>query len=129
MVYLGYASLEGALIHWLRREVSKDSILAGVSFSALVFFPSTLSLPLPPYTRAAAWTGALLLVVLFAVRPTAVPNWVWSPRFGLRYVAVAMAMILLWSLVIHTSIWTGILGIVAGAAGILAWGKSRRFIE
>ena len=129
MVYLGYASLEGALIHWLRREVSKDSILLGISFSALVFFPSTLSLPIPAPTRPAAWIGALLLVIVFAVRPAAVPDWVWSPRFGLRYVAVAMALILLWSLVIHTSIWTGILGIVAGLAGILAWGKSRRFIE
>jgi uncharacterized membrane protein (UPF0136 family) len=125
MVYLGYASLVGSLIHWLRREVSKDSILTGISFSALVFFPSTLSLPLPPYARAAAWAGALLLVVLFAVRPAALPNWFWGLRFGLRYGAVAMSLILLWSLIIHTSTWGLILGMVAGLAGVLAWRRSR----
>lgn len=129
MVYLGYASLVGSLIHWLRREVSKDSILAGISFSALVFFPATLSLPLPQFALAAIWASALILVVVFAVRPAAIPNWIWGLRFGLRYMAVAMSLILLWSLAIQASIWGLVLALVAGLAGVLAWGKSRRLIE
>ena len=125
MVYLGFASLQGALIHWLRREVSKDSLFVAIAFSTLVFLPYSLSLPLPPLTRAAAWVSALLLIVLFAARPATLPKWFWSPRFSLRYVAVAMSLILVWILINQISVWGLISGVVAALAGSLAWRRSR----
>ena len=128
MVYLGFASLQGALVHWLRSEVSKDSVIAAIAFSTFVFLPYSLSLPLPPLTRNAAWVAALFLIVLFAARPAALPKWFWSQRFSLRYAAVVMSLILVWSFSLinsQISVWGLVSGVVAALAGSLAWRRSR----
>ena len=131
MVYLGFASLQGALIHWLRREISKDSLIAATAFSALIFLPYSLSLPLPPLTRTAAWAAAFLLIAIFTTRPAALPAWFWSQRFSLQYAAVAMSLILVWNFSLinsQISVWGLISGVVAALAGGLAWRRSRALI-
>ncbi|MEK6256821.1 MAG: hypothetical protein N2C13_05835 [Chloroflexota bacterium] len=128
-IYLGFASLQGSLIHWLSAELSKDSVVSGIGYTLLIFLPVSISLPLPLWLRIVVWISAIALIFLFATRPIQFPAWVWSMRFALRYSALMMLLIFAWSVSGHLSAQVTLAAIVAGAAGILAWGKSRQFIE
>lgn len=129
LIYLGFASVQGALIHWLRVEFSKDSLVTGIGYSLLIFLPVSVSLPMNIWLRVAVWISALGLVTIFALRPAQLPAWIWSMRFALRYSALMMLLIIVWSFSVRLSAPVSLTAIVAASAGIVAWGKSRRVIE
>lgn len=124
-IYLGFAGLEGFLISRVRAHKSRDAIIASISFSVLVFAPSTLWLPFTFIAKLAVWASAFILIWLFASRPPYLPSWVWSLRFGLRYAAASMSMILLWSVLDQQSLWLLVVDALAAVAGGWAWLHSR----
>ena len=126
-IYFGFASTLGSLIYRLRAAPAVVFTGAVIFFGGLVYLPASLALPFPLWFKGAAWLFGCALVLLFALRPSYAPHWLWSPNFHLRYASGVMALILLWSLANGLYPPNTLLGVMASWAGGLALIRSRNF--
>lgn len=110
--YLGFAGVVGALLRSQRFGWRLALIYA------LVFVLYSLALPYPWPQRALVWAAAVGIVIRYAGFPRPLPGWAGSPRFGLAYFALAMALIIAWvASGAERSLWL-VPGIPAAFAGL-----------
>lgn len=127
LVYFGFASMLGAMLHQVRRSRGSDIIMGITAFSVLVFIPFSLALPMPAAARWICWISALLLMWLYVLRPVSLPDWLWRPRTALLYAASVMALVMLWSLAASPTVLAPVMDVLAASTALLAWRRSRLF--
>lgn len=115
-IYLGFAALLGGSA----RQFSKRVFwLAAAGLAILVYAAG-----LPPVLGGSAAALALGVLVIYAVRWQALPEWFWSAAFGWCYACAVMGLIWLWGIV-QFNPGSVVLAGFACAAGILTWQKRK----
>ena len=120
-INLGFAGLLGTLIYSLRSQANTRQVAAAIALGGLVMLPP---LSLPPLSQWLSWLAAILVVVLFALRPAFIPSQIWTLRFAYRYIAITMALVALWGFSSGLIPPVYVLGVLALFAGALAWHRS-----
>jgi hypothetical protein len=120
-INLGFAGLLGTLIYYIRSQANSRQVAAAIALGGLVMLPP---LSLPPLSQWFSWFAAILVVVLFALRPAFFPPQVWTLRFAYRYTALTMALVALWGFSTGLIPPLYVLGVLALLAGALAWHRS-----
>ncbi len=116
VIQVGFAALLGAFA----RQAHTLATRAAVFFSAVVFFLSSLSLPLTPLPKAAVLLVSVGLFAFFGRQATS-PKW--QARLAWLYAGFAMLLILVWS---AAQGWLSPLLGLATAAGWAALLAARR---
>jgi hypothetical protein len=120
-IQLGFSGVLGAQLYHLRSQFNSRQVAAAIA----VGVPVMLSpLSMPALLQWLGWLAAILVVVLFALRPNHrfAPILTW--RFAWRYAALVMALVALWSLFNGITSPLFILSGFAILAGGMAWHRS-----
>ena len=123
-VYLGTAGVFGYSLRRLKEAQEAYSPLVSAVFSFLCLAAGSFILPFSISFQILLWLAALLIVLVYAMKPSNMPALFWSPRFAYRFSAIVMLLILLWGIFSKITIPTILLGGFAALAGILAWQRS-----
>ncbi|HKJ28302.1 MAG TPA: hypothetical protein VJ965_11735 [Anaerolineales bacterium] len=121
VITLGFAGLLGELIYRLREAIQIRLAALAALFASLVLFPP---LSLPGVLNWLLWLLALVVVVLFALRPDPLPSLFLTRRFALRYASAAMLLSAIWNVWTWPSFPSSLLVVSALAAACLAWLES-----
>lgn len=113
-VHLGFAALLGVFAR--QAQSSTEKVL--VTLGALVYFGSSLWLPLSLVPGIVAWFTSAVLFAYFARRTFQAS---WTTRLTWLYARFAMLLILVWSAAQGWLSPTLALGAAAAWAGVLAW--------
>ncbi len=122
LITLGFAGVLGDLIYRLRANLNLPMLVAALSTLFLVLFPP---LSLPPAFQYAGWIGAVLVILVFALRPDNLPSTFFTRRFALRYAALIMLLSALWG-IFNATFPTNLLAAAALLAALLAWTRSEK---
>lgn len=119
-VHLGLAALLGAFTRQAETPVERALLALG----ALLYFGSSLWLPLSSLPKVAGWLAAAALFTYFAKRPLpeALPA-----RLAWLYASIAMLLILMWSATQSLLFPAITLGGTAAWASVLAWRRGLGF--
>lgn len=122
VISLGFAGLLGEQIRQLRSQLNTDQLAAALALVGLVLLPP---LSLPPVTQWIGWAAAGLVIILFALRPPILPEYIYTNRFAWRYASFAMVLAALWNLLAGPSFPRPVLTLTAVLASLLAWRRSQ----
>ena len=123
-LYVGHAGVTGVLIRRARhsqRRVTDIALASGHGF--LLFLPASIAVvglaELSLMVRATVLIIGLGVAVTGLIQPAWTSEMLWRRTFGLRYFALAMALVALWGFA-SGSLWTSLAPTLLGAAASLA---------